>query len=100
MRKFRPGQLIARVSKRSAVVQDTYGKYYRDTTSNLKDQFENAKAVQAADQSINKVMGGKPKEETSDGNLMSSYVVKLTKNKQKVDVDEGKDQESDGNEDK
>jgi len=41
VRKYRPGQLIARVSKRSAVISGTYGKYYKETAGRMKEQFEN-----------------------------------------------------------
>lgn len=49
VRKYRPGQLIARVSKRSAVVEGTYGKYYKETSGKMKEQFENQKREEQAD---------------------------------------------------
>lgn len=45
VRKYRPGQMICRASKRSAINKDTYGNYYRDNSSSFKDQIDNAKII-------------------------------------------------------
>lgn len=82
VRKYRPGQLIARVSKRSAICGDTYGKYYKESVNTIKEQFENQKNVEMADQTINKAFG-QVKEPVSE-TVMSQYVVKLTKSSNDV----------------
>lgn len=43
IRKYRPGQLICRMSKRSILNKDVYGKFYRGNKSSVQEQLEQAK---------------------------------------------------------
>ena len=46
VRKFRPGQLISQMSKRSLLNHEVFGKYYASVQNQLKEHLENAKLME------------------------------------------------------
>jgi len=52
VRKFRPGELICRMSKSSALNEKVFGKFYQSGTSKFKDDIEKAKAKEISEQKL------------------------------------------------
>lgn len=94
LRKYRPGQLICRASKRSAINKDTYGNYYKDNVSSFKDQIDNAKIIQSINQDLvksgisNAVQG--PGAAEGSQTLVSTFVKTLTTKKSSKNLVAGK----------
>ena len=81
VRKYRPGQLICRMSKHSVLSDSTFGKFFKSNISKFKDDIENAKILQGLEENEIKLIGGSEtkKQET----LMSRFVKLLTDKKKR-----------------
>lgn len=67
VRKYRPGELICRMSKSSPINERVFGRFYQSSTSKFKDELEKAKSKDQANQKIppkDARAGGKQAHET------------------------------------